>query len=253
MISNLSVVMITKNEENNIFKSLTAVKGLSNDIIVVDSCSTDNTVKIAENLGAKVYERQFDSFANQKNYALSLASNEWVLHIDADEFITAALSDEIKLNLAVAHADGFYVPRENYFLGRKMKHSGLAKEYRLRLAKKSKSKYVGGLIHEELVCEGKKEFLKCSFEHHPYPDLNKFFVKFDQYTTLSALKLFEKHRKFRILDITARPVIEFVKRYFVRLGLLDGIEGLIWAVTGMFYVFIKYVKLYELSKNKPNA
>ena len=242
--------MITKNEEENIFKSLSAVKDLADEIIVVDSGSTDNTAKIAESLGAKVFKRQFDSFSNQKNYALSLASNEWVLHIDADEIVPAALRDEIKQKLEDAQADAFYIPRENYFLCKKMKYSGLAKEYRLRLAKKTKSEYVGGLIHEELVCEGKKEFLKNAFEHHSYPNLNKFFVKFDQYTTLGALKLFEKRKKFRISGIVLRPVFEFVKRYFLKLGFLDGIEGFVWAAIGMFYVFTKYIKLYELHKTK---
>lgn len=248
----ISLVMITKNEEQNLKKSLLSVVDLVDEIIIVDSGSDDKTVEVAKQFGAVVTERAFDSFTNQKNYALSLATNEWVLHLDADEFVSAELKEEIKHTLENTTLDAFYLTRTNFFLGRQMKHAGLSKEKRLRLAKKSLSKYTGGLIHEELVVAGKTGYMKNTFEHHPYPALNNFFSKFDQYTTLGAMKIYEKNKKFYITDITFRPLIEFTKRYIFRLGFLDGLEGFIWAVLGTFYVFVKYIKLRQLEITNKN-
>jgi len=246
----ISLVMITKNEEQNLNKSLLSVVDLVDEIIIVDSGSDDKTIEIAKQFGAVVKERDFDSFTNQKNYALSLATNEWVLHLDADEIVSAELKEEIKQTLENTTLDAFYLTRNNFFLGRCMKYAGLAEEKRLRLAKKSLSKYTGGLIHEELVVNGKTGYMKNSFEHHPYPTLNNFFSKFDQYTALGAMKMYEKNKKFHIADVVFRPIIEFSKRYIFRLGFLDGLEGFIWAVLGTFYVFVKYIKLWQLEKNK---
>jgi glycosyltransferase involved in cell wall biosynthesis len=246
----ISLVMITKNEENNLRKSLLSIVDLVDEIIVIDSGSTDDTVKIAKDFGAVVEVREFDSFTNQKNYALSLANNEWVLHLDADEILSKELKQEIKQTLENTDLDAFYLIRNNFFLGKQMKHAGLAEENRLRLAKKSLSKYVGGLIHEELVVEGKTGYMKNSFQHHPYPTLDNFFLKFDQYTTLGAMKMYEKNKKFHITDVVFRPILEFSKRYVFRLGFLDGLEGFVWAVFGMFYVFVKYIKLRQLGINK---
>jgi len=246
----ISLVMITKNEERNIKKSLLSVIDLVDEIIILDSGSDDKTVEIAKQFGAVVKERVFDSFTNQKNYALSLAANEWVLHLDADEFVSAELKEEIKQNLENPGYDAFYLTRNNFFLGRRMKYAGLAEEKRLRLAKKSLSKYTGGLIHEELVVNGKTGYMKNTFEHHPYPTLDNFFTKFDQYTALGAMKMYERNKKFHIVDVAFRPIIEFFKRYVFRLGFLDGLEGFVWSVLGAFYVFVKYIKLWQLEKNK---
>lgn len=246
----ISLVMITKNEEHNIKKSLLSVVDLVDEMIIVDSGSDDKTVEIAKQFGAVVKERAFDSFTNQKNYALSLAANEWVLHLDADEFVSSDLKEEIKKTLENTEYDGFYLTRANFFLGKQMKHAGLADEKRLRIAKKSLSKYTGGLVHEELIVNGRTGYMKNLFFHHSYTTIDSFFTKFDQYTTLGAMKLYEKNKKFYITDITFRPIIEFFKRYILRLGFLDGLEGFIWAVFGLFSSFVKYIKLLQLWKNK---
>ncbi len=244
--------MITKNEEKNLPESLESVRDLVDEIIVVDSGSDDNTVKIAQNFGAKVFQRNFDSFSNQKNYALSLASNEWVLHLDADEVLSEQLKNEIKNTLDRTEYDGFYLVRANFFLKKQMKHAGLGREARLRLAKKSLSKYVGGIIHEELSVEGRLGYMNNLFYHYTCQTLDNYFIKFDKYTTLGAVKMYENNKKFYITDLFFRPVIEFVKRYALRMGFLDGIEGFIWAALGMYYSFIKYVKLWQLIKAKTN-
>lgn len=244
----ISLVMIAKNEEKNIAKSLESVKYLVSEIVIVDSGSTDNTNKIAQSYGAKIFKRTFDSFSNQKNYALSLAMNEWVLHLDADEVLSQELVDEIKQIIDKTDCDGFMLTRSNFFLGRQMKHSGLDKEDRLRLAKKSLSKYVGGIIHEELKVEGKIGKLNNVFYHYTCPNLDGYFTKFDQYTTFGAIKMFDKGKKSRIIDIVFRPPFEFIKRYILKLGFLDGLQGFVWAVLGSYYSFTKYIKLYLLQK-----
>lgn len=245
----ISLVMIAKNEEKNIAKSLESVKGLVSEIVVVDSGSTDNTNKIAQSFGAKIFKRTFDNFSAQKNYALSLAMNEWVLHLDADEVLSEQLKEEIKNTIESTQYDGFMLTRENFFLGRKMKYSGIAKEDRLRLAKKSLSRYVGGIIHEELVVDGKVGKFTNVFYHYTTPNLDGYFNKFEQYTTFGALKMADKNKKARIVDIVFRPPLEFIKRYILKLGFLDGLEGFVWAVLGSYYTFTKYIKLYLL-RNK---
>ncbi len=249
-MNKISLVMITKNEEKNLAKSLDSVKDLVNEIVILDSGSADNTVEIAKQYGAKIFTRNFDNFSNQKNYALSLASNEWVLHLDADEYLSDELKEEIKKNICDVDSvdyDGFYLTRTNFFLGRQMKHSGMAKEFRLRLAKKILSQYTGGVVHERLEVKGKIGYLKNIFYHNSFPNLDNYFKKFDQYTTLDARKRYDENKKFHITDILFRPVLGFIKPYILKAGFLDGLEGFIWAVLSSYYIFIKYVKLYLIN------
>ena len=247
---NLSLVLITKNEEKNIAKCLSAVKDLVNEIIIVDSGSTDDTIEIAKKYGAKIFKREFDSFSNQKNYALSLATNTWILHLDADEVLSKELKQEIEQVLPDTKYDGFFLTRTNFFLGRRMKHSGLAKENRIRLAKKELSEYTGGVIHEELKVKGNIGKLNNIFYHYTCPNLDNYFEKFDNYTTLGAIKMFQNNKNFHITDVVFRPPIDFIKKYLFKLGFLDGFEGFIWAMLGAFSTFVKYLKFYNLKKKK---
>lgn len=247
---NISLVMIVKNEEKNLAKCLNSVENLVDEIVIVDSGSTDKTIEIAKTFGAKIFKREFDSFSNQKNYALSIATNEWVLHLDADEVLSKELVEEIKFVIINTKLDGFYLIRTNFFLGKQMKHSGINKEYRLRLAKKSVSKYVGGIIHEELIVNGKVGKLKNIMIHNSYPTISSYFNKLEQYTTLGAKKLLEKNKKAKVIDIVFKPPFEFIKRYILKCGFLDGIRGFIWAVLYAFYTFIKYIKLWEFCSKK---
>ena len=242
--------MIVKNEEKNLAKCLNSVENLVDEIVIVDSGSTDKTIEIAKTFGAKIFKREFDSFSNQKNYALSIATNEWVLHLDADEVLSKELVEEIKFVIINTKLDGFYLIRTNFFLGKQMKYSGINKEYRLRLAKKTLSKYVGGIIHEELIVNGKVGKLKNIMIHNSYPTISSYFNKLEQYTTLGAKKLLEKNKKAKVIDIVFKPPFEFIKRYILKCGFLDGIRGFIWAVLYAFYTFIKYIKLWEFCSKK---
>ncbi len=247
----ISLVMITKNEAGNIAKSLESVRGLVSEIVILDSGSTDKTVETAKKFNAKIFTRKFDNFSEQKNFALSLAENEWVLHLDADEILSKELKEEIKDVLVekdVVDYDGFYLTRVNSFLGKRMKYSGIARESRMRLARKSLSKYVGGSVHECLEVSGKTSSLKNVFYHNSFPNLNNYFKKFDQYTSLDAEKRYDKNKKFYITDVIFRPPIGFIKSYILKLGFLDGMEGFIWAVLSSYYIFVKYIKFYLLKK-----
>lgn len=247
----ISLVMITKNEAGNIAKSLESVRDLVSEIVILDSGSTDRTIEIAKRFNAKIFTRKFDNFSDQKNCALSLAENEWVLHLDADEFLSEELKDEIKEKICDSDNckyDGFYLIRVNSFLGKRMKYSGIANEARLRLAKKSLSKYVGGAVHERLEVTGKIGNLKNVFYHNSFPNLNNYFKKFDQYTSLDAQKRFDENKNFHITDVIFRPPIGFIKSYILKLGFLDGMEGFIWAVLSSYYIFVKYIKFYLLKR-----
>ena len=251
-MNKISLVMITKNEEKNLAKSLDSVKDLVSEIVILDSGSTDSTIKIAEKYGAKIYSRKFDDFCTQKNCAMSLAQNEWILHLDADEVLSSELKEEIKQKIVHNDAteyDGFYMTRVNFFLGRKMKHSGISSEARLRLAKKSLSEYVGGAVHERLEVRGKIGEFKNIFYHNSFPNLNNYFKKFDQYTSLDAQKRYDDNKNFYFTDVVFRPPIGFIKSYILKLGFLDGMEGFIWAVLSSYYIFVKYVKFYLLKKS----
>ncbi|MDR1684797.1 MAG: glycosyltransferase family 2 protein [Elusimicrobiota bacterium] len=245
MTIKLSLIMIVKNEADNLASCLKSVKGLAQEIIVVDSGSQDETVSIAQSFGAKIYKRDFDSFTLQKNYALSKAAGEWVLNLDGDEALSDALREEIKNTLPATDKAGFMLPIANEFLGRKMKHSGLKRVMKLRLAKRAQAAYTGGKIHEALRVEGPVGVLKNIVTHRPYRSIHQYFNKFNFYSTLAAQSMHERGKKFSYLQLL-RPFFDFFKTYVLRLGFLDGLEGFLWAYLGAQYPLVKYVKLKRL-------
>jgi glycosyltransferase involved in cell wall biosynthesis len=246
----ISLVMIAKNEEKDIANCINSAKDLVDEIIVVENGSTDKTVEVAKSLGAKVLHREFDTFASQKNYALSLAKNDWVLHLDPDEYLSEELKAEIKKALTEnkGNPDGYDIPYKNYFLGKLMRHTGLGSEHHVRLFKKSKSMFGGGLIHEGIRVEGKTLKLRGHIVHNSYPDMEEYLEKFNDYTTLAANKMFAASKKFSIFRVLSVPV-EFWKRFLFKLGFLDGFRGLVWSAISAFYVFVKYVKLWKLEQD----
>ena len=253
MQNTLSVFLITKQEGANLDKCLASVQNIAHEIILVDSGSTDNTLEIAKKYGAKIFHKDFVSFTEQKNFSLEKCSCPWALNLDADEYLTPALAEEIKKTLNKKTAfDGYFLIRNNIFLGRKMKHSGIASELRLRLVKTKKAKYVGGLVHEELVVEGKTSALKNTFMHNTYTSIEQYFEKFNRYSTLAALTMQQKHKKFNIFQLTRAP-FEFIKIYFLRLGFLDGFQGFLWALFNAWYKVVKYTKLWDISREDKNS
>jgi len=245
----VTLAMIAKDEEQDLPFCLDSVKGLVDDIVLVDSGSSDKTMEVAKKYGARVFQREFDSFANQKNYAISLAQNEWVLHLDPDERLTPELKEEIEKLFTPNRikTDAFEIPFTNYFLGHEMLYSGLNGEKHIRLFKKGKSYFGGGLLHEGVRVTGKTDELIERIEHYSYPDMEEYLVKFNSYTSLAAEKMRQSGKKFHCWNLLTPP-LEFLKRYVLRLGFLDGVAGLAWSGASAFYVFVKHIKLWQLER-----
>ncbi|MFH1825457.1 MAG: glycosyltransferase family 2 protein [Candidatus Firestonebacteria bacterium] len=247
-MNHISAVIITKNEEKNIkdcLKSLDFVE----EIIVVDTESSDKTVKVAKRFTEKVYLRTLDNYANQKNFGISKAKNEWILSVDADERVSDKLKKEIlSKNL---NKDGYFIPIKNYFLGRWLKYGGQYPDYHLRLFKKSKGRFYSKIkqVHEGVSLNSRNAGkLNCSILHYSYPNISFYFEKFNRYTYLDALGRFQNHLKPSIYGVFIRPIYRFIKWYILKLGALDGISGLLFHIFSAFYIFASEIKLLELYK-----
>ena len=249
----LSVAIITFNEESNIARALKSVS-FADEIVVVDSHSTDKTVEICKEFGATVTLREFAGHVDQKNFALGLTEHDWVLSLDADEVITDGLKDEI---IQVLNADnikdGYKMPRLAFYLGRWIKHSGWYPDYKTRLVNKTKAKWVGIDPSDRLELDGALGTFKNDFLHYTYQDVAHHLRTINSYTSITAERLFEKGKKTCVLDLTVRPFLVLIKKYFLKLGFLDGIPGLVIAITTAFYTFSKYLKLRELWIKKENS
>lgn len=241
----ISVVIITKNEQDNLPYCLENVKW-ADEIIVVDSGSTDTTVDIAKRFGAKIFEKKWEGYGIQKNFAIDNAENDWVLSIDADEIISPELQNEIKKIIKNdSDCASFKIPRKLIFQGKFLRWGGCYPDYQIRLFRKGKAKFNLDLVHEKLVVDDKIGRLKNSIEHHSYKNLSDYFERFNRYTTLNALKRFDNRKRFYLWQYLYAPV-KFIKLYFLQLGFLDGIPGLNWALLCSFFDIIKFLKLKEL-------
>ena len=247
----LSVVIITYNEEENIKDCLESVKW-SNEIVVVDSFSSDKTVEIAREFTPKVFQNKWTNFSEQKNLALAKASNDWVLNIDADETVTPGLKEEILaiVNSKFSTFEGYYIPRKNHYMGMWIRHCGWYPDYKLRLFRRGKGRFNERIVHESVIVEGRKGHLKSCLNHYSYKDLSDHLSKIDKFTSLAAEETFTSGKRAGVFDLLFRPLVKFIKMYLLKRGYLDGIYGLIVSVMGSFYVFTKYLKLWELSKRR---
>jgi glycosyltransferase involved in cell wall biosynthesis len=239
----LSVVVITFNEQENLSALLPAIPEGA-EIVLLDSGSTDRTVDIATTHGARVSRRDFDNFAAQKNHAAGLASRPWTLMLDADERPDEALWAEI-LSVVEANADvAGELPRKLIFCGRKMRF-GRTTDLVVRLFKTGTFKYQNE-IHEVAGTNSRRVRLRGTLWHYSYKNLEDYFQKFNRYTTLVANdRRNNAHRLPAKWELALRLPVDFVTRYFLRLGCLDGYEGFLWAALGSFYGFIKYAKAIE--------
>lgn len=244
----ITLFIIAKNEASRIAACILSARDIVNEVIVVDSNSTDKTTQVCQDLGAQVYTREFDGFANQKNFALSKVSGEWALNLDADEQLSPALKKEIEQAIQNSELAGYYLPFCNYFLGKKMRFSGLNKEKHLRLVRTQQARYIGGLVHEGLEVSGTLATLKNPVNHFSYDTIENYFTKFNKYTTLAAQQMYQNGKHFCLLKVLLTLPFEFLKRYALKLGVLDGMRGLLWASFSTYYVYVKYTKLWQLEQ-----
>ena len=248
MSERITLFIIAKNEDSKIGRCITSTKGLVSEVVVVDAFSKDKTVQVAQDLGAVVYQRAFDGFASQKNFALSKVNSPWALNLDADETLSPALKEEIRTITQDTSYAGFHIPFSNYFLGKKMNFSGFNKEHHLRLVRTDLSHYEGGLVHEGLKVKGKLGRLKNPICHYSYDNIESYFRKFNKYTSLAAQQMNRNGRKFSLLFVLVTIPFEFLKRYVLKLGFLDGMRGFLWSTFSAYYVFVKYMKLWLLQQ-----
>lgn len=244
----LSVIVITKNEAAHIEACLDSVD-FADEIIVLDSGSTDATCDIARQRGARV-ERSADwpGFGPQKNRALALATGDWVLSIDADERVTPELARSIQQALSAPDAQAYRVARLSNFCGRWIRHSGWWPDYVVRLFRRDSGRFSDVLVHEHVVVSGTTGTLSGHFLHYPYASLEVFVDKINRYSTEAARAAYEKGRRTGVMGPFGHAAWTFVRHYVLRRGVLDGWQGLIlagMAATGSFY---RYVKLYWLGK-----
>lgn len=248
-IRTIAALIITYNEEDNIGQCLETVKWCD-EIILLDSYSDDKTVEIADQYTEKIYLRKFDDFASQRNYALGKVTSDWVLVVDADERVTEELKgeiDEILTAQDVLHA--YKIPRKNYFLGKWIKYSGWYPDYTLRLFKNKGVSY-SGKVHEGIKIGVEEGKLRNPLLHYTYKDLDDYLEKINLYTTIAAEEMYNRGKKKGLPYILLRPVLEFIKKYFLNKGFLLGKQGLFLAIISAYYQFVKYIKLWEKNNIK---
>jgi glycosyltransferase involved in cell wall biosynthesis len=243
----ISSVTITLNEEHNIELCLESLKWVD-EMIIVDSFSTDKTVEICRAYTDKIYQRPWPGFGAQKNFAIDQALSEWILIVDADERITEALRDEIKTVVSRQGTGnvGYHIPRRNFWYGKWIRWAGMYPDYQLRLFKKSAGRYNDVAVHENLILNGPMGYLKNPMDHFTERHLSDHFRKFSIYTSYAAQEKAKKKRKVFWTDLALNHLATFLKSYLIRQGYRDGIHGFIISVLAAMYTFAKYAKLWEM-------
>lgn len=242
----ISALAITLNEAHNIERYVESL-WFADEIIIVDSMSTDDTVPLASKYEkVTVYPREFDNFSSQKNFAISKAKNDWVTFFDLDEEIPEPLAKEIIKVSKDPKAIAYFVKRNSNFMGRQIKYSGFQTDYVIRFFNKNYCQYNSNLVHEIIDANGKTEKLKHPSPHYTYKSFDHYTGKLHQYSQLQARMLYEKGKKPNLYHFLFRPWYRFWHQYIVRLGILDGKEGFILAYVSAFSVFKRYVNLWLL-------
>lgn len=245
----ISVILITKNEASKIEKCLRSVSW-ADEIIIFDSGSSDATLEIAKKYTDKIYKTDWPGFGPQKQRALEKAKYEWVFSIDADEVVSEELKKEMMMAIEKNECDGYFMPRLTYFCGKPIYQMGWYPDYLIRLFKKSKSRFSEDLVHEKVLVEGALKKLKEPLIHESYENLNQFMHKINVYSELGAQKLFQKNESSGLLKALIRGFLAFFKLYFFKRGFLEGREGFIISVSSAESAYYKYLKLWQLQKNK---
>jgi glycosyltransferase involved in cell wall biosynthesis len=242
----LTVIVPCKNEERNIRDCLASVKW-ADEILVVDSGSTDRTMEIAREYTDRILEHEYVNSATQKNWAIPQAANPWVMVIDCDERATPELQEEIQeLMKGTPESDGFLILRKNWFFGAEINHCGWDRDAVLRLFRRDVSRYQNRRVHANVIVDGKVGRLRGKLEHHTYHSFDQFLEKFRRYTTWSALDLEARGKRPTIVNLTLRPLWRFFKMYVLRQGFRDGRAGLILCAISAYGVFVRYARLWIL-------
>ncbi|MBP2677398.1 MAG: UDP-glucose--lipopolysaccharide core heptose 4-beta-glucosyltransferase [Deltaproteobacteria bacterium] len=247
----VSAVVISFNEERNIGECLESLRW-ADEIVVVDSGSSDGTPEIARRYTDKFFRVPWRGFGPQKQAAVEQASHDVVLNVDCDERVTPELAEEICRLLAMkGMAAAYTVPRRTFVGGKEIRHCGWYPDRTIRLFDRTKARFSPELVHERVEVSGDARPLRNHLLHHSFSGIGDILAKMNRYSDLSARQMFERGRRSGISDLTVRPAFAFLKTYFLRLGMLDGFEGLVISVTTALLTFAKYVKLRELERKRP--
>lgn len=250
----LSVAIIACNEESKIRRTLESTRSLAAEIVLVDSGSTDRTVEIARELGAKVFLETWKGYAAQKNSAIEKCTGDWILSLDADEAVSEELADEIREVLRRASGkerelpNGYYIPRRNFFLHQWIRHGGFWPDPKLRLFRRGTGQFEERPVHESMKVSGATGRLRGALLHDAYPTLEGYIAQMNGYSSLGAEIVTAKRRAgFSVGNIVVRPAATFLYNYLFRLGFLDGRKGLLLHLYHAAYVSWKYAKAWERS------
>lgn len=242
----ISAVVLTKNEEKNIVDCLESLNWCS-EIIVIDDYSTDRTAELCQQMGAKVYKRKLsNNFSEQRDFGLLNVSNEWALFVDADERVSKNLADEIQNNIKKTARNGFIIRRYDVMWGKKLEHGETGDIWFLRLGKINTGRWQGN-VHEEWKINNYGK-LKNSLIHYPHQTVEQFLKEINYYTDLRAKELLEKKVNVSVIHIVLFPKAKFILNYFLKLGFLDGLEGLVFAIIMSFHSFLTRAKLWQLKQ-----
>lgn len=247
-MNNISVIIITYNEEDNILDCLEGVKW-ADEIIIVDSFSRDRTLQICKSYTDKIIQRRWEGFGFQKQFALEQATSDWVLSIDADERVSRELKDEIVLRKNELDKDGYSIPFEFYWLGKQLQFGGCGKERHIRFFRREKARFQG-LVHEKLSIDGEIGDLRNPIIHVSYKNLEDYFNKFNLYSTMGANQRFKGGRRIPFAFQIFASFGDFFYRYLFQMGFLDGMHGFLWASFSSFHRLVKYAKLWEMERAK---
>ena len=243
----ITATIITLNEERNVARAIESLR-CCDEILILDSGSTDRTVELAANLGARVIEAGWRGYAGQKNWAAEQATHDWILSLDADEALSEALEAEIwNLKKNGPQYDAYTMPRQAQYLGRWILHSGWYPDRKVRLYNRLKARWVGDFVHESVQPKGRVGHLQGNILHFTCDSLSEHLRTLDRYTTLSAEELVSRKVQVTIWRLIVDPPWTFVKAYVFQRGFLDGFEGLIICYMAAFYTFLKYSKARNMS------
>jgi glycosyltransferase involved in cell wall biosynthesis len=244
----ISIIIITKNEEHDIRDCLASVTW-ADEVIVLDSGSTDKTLGIAKEYTKHVYSNtDWQGFGIQKNRALAYATGDWVLSLDADERISDELRAEIQHAISTENIAIYSMPRLSSYCGKFIRHSGWWPDYVARLFKRGSASFSNDLVHERLVFDGTATQLSCSLMHTTYKDLDEVIAKINQYSTLGAKNSLQQGKRGSLASAIGHALWAFIRTYILRAGFLDGAEGLMLAISNAETTYYRYLKLYYLSK-----
>ena len=241
----VTAALITLNESANLAAALASV-AWADEILVIDSGSTDDTAALARQAGARVEVRPWPGYSAQKNYAASIASHDWILSLDADERVTPALGAEIRSLLAAEPSRrGYRIPRVSHYLGRWIRGTDWYPDYQLRLYDRRAGRWNGRAVHESVALDGEPGVLANDLQHHPYRDISDHLATIDRYTTLAADQMRTEGRVPSLAGLALHPPFAFLRNYVLRRGFLNGGAGLTVSILNSYYVFLKLAKARE--------